>query len=192
MQRRTPRNLTVVPASKNVKKSAAVGLQVCVSVTLLMSLSPPGMEGLWGLPGSVLSWIPPCLCPAIPLPGRPFPVLLAPVRLGSFHPSLKVKFLQYHDWSLPELWEGHLALSPLATRTLIIAPICGIILPCFMSILSLDPSACRPHTKFRAISDLKYFFCSLIQKISSTNSRAHSVSIRWVYGSEPNSPKCLR
>lgn len=49
-----------------------------------------------------------------------------------------------------------------------------------------------PHTKFSTTGrDLNYFFCSLIQKISSSNSMAHSVSICWVYGSEPNSPKRL-
>lgn len=72
------RNLVVVPASKNVKKSPAKGLWVCVPLTLLMSPSLQSQRVCTYSPSPRCSLIPPCVCLASPLasyalPCCPFP-----------------------------------------------------------------------------------------------------------------------
>ena len=84
----TPRHLALALASTNVKESAAMGRQVCASMTLLWSLSLQTQRA-WGYSSNPFL-ISLGLCPAIPLLGMPFfPVLLALVCLVSLHPPFK-------------------------------------------------------------------------------------------------------
>lgn len=75
------RNLIMVPASKNVKKSPAKEFWVCVPMTLLMSPSLQSQRVCTHSPNPPCSLIPPCLCLPRPLasyalPCCPFPGIL--------------------------------------------------------------------------------------------------------------------
>lgn len=102
----------VVPASTNIQKSSAKVLRVCVSMTLLLSLSLQSQRACKCPPNLPCSLKPPWLCPALPvmryaLPCSPcldIPVLIPPILEDQVHTSTSEDFLNHKTDS----WFSHL------------------------------------------------------------------------------------
>lgn len=84
-----PRNLTVVPASKNVKKSPVKEFWVCVPMTLLVSPSLQSKRACRYSPNPPCSLIPPSFCLARPLASHARPCCPFPGIPDTIPPTVK-------------------------------------------------------------------------------------------------------